>query len=384
MAIIKQRNPILWHELTVVNSNDFAVGLINFEDCPIKIPKVLQPLFVKRTTFWKNISLGYKFQMLNNGKVINFSTNDFIELKNIASSLCKAAHTRDITPRYDICVKILSLYNDQKYSQELMNFKDIYILYRSLKWIIISYFCFNQEMSAKVASGTSPTIYWIFGIITRLIFPSDSQPPFGSKLRMQEGAHFFSKISQSKLEDHPSALQTYCSFQIPIIATIINLKLSMCSKNSIVITEWKEIHRDIHDFLLLIESICHILAINILKTKKSTSSKFNKPAYLLIFEKRTECIPSFFISRIRSLKSDIHWSRNVKYALYSMLDAVDMISWSEVRYVPGNEKTVLNDSETIHKMGKYILAALLVIGDLDLCSRFRMINFTKQTEHLLL
>ncbi|SMN19957.1 similar to Saccharomyces cerevisiae YER044C-A MEI4 Meiosis-specific protein involved in double-strand break formation during meiotic recombination [Maudiozyma saulgeensis] len=383
MAIIKQRNPLLWYKLSLVNNNIFSVKLENIEDYATKVPKVLKPLFVKRTIFWKNINLGYKFQTLNNDKVNNFSTSDLIELKNIASSLCKVSYTRDITPRYDLSVRMLCLYNYQKYFQKVMTIDDIYLLYRSLRWVITSYFCFNQETTIRASAGMSPPVYWIFGVITRVLFPSATQPPFVLKLRIQERAPFISKIYKIKLQDHPAAFQNYCSFQISIIATIINIKLSTCNKNSIEIKEWQEINKDIHDFLLLIESVCHIMAINIIKTKKHSFGKTHQPAYISIFEKRKESIPSFFIDRIKALSGDIRWSQNAKHALYSMLDTIEMICWSEVRYVPDNMETVSNDSETIQHMGKYIQAALLVIGDLDLCSRFRMINLTKLTEHLL-
>ncbi|KAG0666962.1 hypothetical protein C6P45_000171 [Maudiozyma exigua] len=364
----------------VLTESDFMP--VSQMETKLNIPIPLKSIFYENQSYYIYLESAFNFYKSNNSFEGSLTSEQLIKLKNLTVDLPTGAFfTTYLSPRYDLCITALCTCIDQKYIQENLQVEDTYPLFRTLQLMHISFFCFVFTSYTRPSISSNKTVSRVLKMMTRVLNKDACKRITLSK--GNDSGTMVPWIENSELYRDISVMKLYFSLHLQLLPSIINIKLQMCDQLTFILSEWEEIYGIIHAFLLQTESLCYALARSVMLSREIVHSNINMPAYMIIFEKRNSIIkpPSFIEeNELKCEKGEIPLI--VKQLLMSMFDALSKIHWSDIRQITAEENTLLKGSLLKERI-KGIQSALLVIGDLDLCSKCRIVNLTELTKDLI-
>ena len=342
----------------------------------------LKLFFHENCNYWKYFESAFNFYQSNGPIGCRLESEQLIKLKNLTADLPMGTFlTRYLSPRYDLCITALCTCINQKFYQKDLQIEEIYPLFRALQWIHVSFFCFTIPSRTKPSINSDKTVFWVLKMMVRVLNKDVSKKI--TLLKKYDLGTISRWIENRKLYDDISVMKLYFSLHLHILVSMINTKIQICEKKTFILSEWEEIYGMIHAFLLQIENLCYALARSLMLSKGTVHPKTNQPAYIALFERRNSGIraPSFIKENELMCKNG-EIPPIVKQLIISMFDVLSKINWSDISQVPSEESTVFKGSLFRERI-KGIQSALLVMGDVDICSKYRIVNLTEVTKDLV-
>lgn len=361
---------------------EFDSTLVPKVQTKLNIPIPLKLFFHENCNYWKYFESAFNFYQSNGPVGGVLASEQLIQLKNLTVDLPTGAFlTTYLSPRYDLCITALCTCINQNFFQKDLQIEEIYPLFRALQWIHVSFFCFVIPPRTKPSINSDKTVFWVFKMMTRVL-NKDANKKITLLKKYDLGiiSHWLENL---KLYEDLSVMKLYFSLHFQILISMINTKIQICDKKTFILSEWEEIYGIIHAFLLQTESLCYALARSLMLSKGIVHPKTNQPAYMVLFEKRNSIIkPPSFIEETELVCKKGNILPIVKQLLMSMFDVLSKVNWSDIPRVPPQENTLLKGSLFRERI-KGIQSALLVMGDADISSKYRVVNLTEVTKDLV-
>lgn len=370
--MIKRRNPLLWYKIVQNRGDKFEIGLVNIEDATLIIPEFINPLFTKTILYYLNPS--YRYFLINGNNKVDITIEQLKQLKTISEGLSKINFTRFYLPRYQICVILLAFYKDLESVKIKIEFEALYSITKSFEFLILSFNCFQIELTGNRSTIHSSLLNMIFNSVKQLISGDLKLESAIKAFKSNQSAQLFTTIQKLQTYQHCVDYDIYYSVQFSVFANTINVRLELCNHSDLKQEEFTRILDDIGEFLFIIESICHVTAEYIIKWENIDCNRPKLPAYLMLYQRRRLTISHRYLDQLRLDVSEQKYVKNSKPVILALIKTLDLINWPQVQAINRDLDCALFGFDCLATKRLFIQSTLLIVGDLDLVSRLRTVK----------
>lgn len=343
------------------------------------ITLTIPPPFQKNISSTQRTHLNSSYRFTFNRWSYNqeFTSNDLQRLREISRGLKPTTFNRSYLPIFDIVLRILSLQHKPEYREGQFTFSQLYDLFKSMQWLIISYYTFHPGIDRNLGTYPSHVVHWVFKAINEAIFlnpPSiDCRKRYVSLSSQLSTPH----IWKLNLQKSRSVTKTYCTLLLSSLSKIINARATFHNIDKLDAREVRSLLKEVTDLFLLFESICHIAGCCIGTTNSTAKTTGTLPAFMELFERRRKNLPKTFTKCI-ALDLEIPATLKIlKTIIGSFLDILPTIDWSQLRQIVSRKALASTYVTEVKNAQIHILAALLVVDDLDLIAHFKLVQRCK-------
>lgn len=358
LAIIKQKNPILWEHLVTNSKNLKAPQYNKTKDAAVKhifglVPDSLLHLKLNHSLL---IQLDIVYQYLLDYQILGDS---FDIVQTFSDDVTANDITRWYLPNYKYIATILSLKVHIKDRRRLGQ------LFSCFQLLIVSYCCF------QLPSHQNFMKFFVETLIMKFI-----------KSDMLAVKSKYPKVIQQYLSDQESYVEKYdmktaCSLHCNTITSILNLQIKIASASTSTKQDTHALRffQMVGEICFIIESLVHSLITQ--HCFRKTDQHNERLAFNQCYLKRTKNISYQYVKEIICIlrkRTDSIQERThcLKIIIIELLAIVNHVKWARLKkYVERNDI----HREAMIKRRLNIQSALLVSGDLDLVSEFRLMHW---------